>query len=452
MHALKAILRKCQAVLKPVFDREYAAGMRWHATCRTQAPDDLRALQSKQLVGLVKHFVRVGLYELPEQLGSAMLAESGYLPQLPILTRGGLRDLFPRLARHYQDRRDVYRHLTSGATAEPVEFLHSRLMQRRTGGCNLGMYRLMGWRPGMKRLCLWGNYRDLGLEERQQRGLKGRLLKWLASTRRFGGFTPDEAEYERFINAVRDSPGSAIFGFASLMEDCARWLIRRGDVLPPGHLATAWTCSEPVTDAGRKVMEQAFNVPVREHYGSRECASIATECDHGSLHINPRYIIEVVGYEDGQPCAPGITGKLLITDLFNDATPLIRYQIGDLGAVEWRDCACGWRGPCLIELAGRITDLIVLPSGRRTPSTTFMVVLQDIDGIHQFRTYRRRDQEFEVNYTGRMLDEPTVTQTEQLLSDVLEGAAVRLVHVPEIDRSPAGKLIQYVDLTGNGAE
>ena len=185
---------------------------------------------------------------------------------------------------------------------------------------------------------------------------------------------------------------------------------------------------------------------------SPDDASIATECDHGSLHINPRYIIEVVRYGDGQPCPPGKTGKLLITDLFNDATPLIRYQIGDLGAVEWRDCACGRSGPCLTELAGRITDLIVLPSGRRTPSTAFMVVLQNIDGINQFRTYRRRDQEFEVNYTGRVLDETTVTQTEQLLSNVLEGAAFRLIHVPEIDRSPAGKLIQYIDLTGNGAE
>ncbi|MBN2080839.1 hypothetical protein JW859_01405, partial [bacterium] len=68
----------------------------------------------------------------------------------------------------------------------------------------------------------------------------------------------------------------------------------------------------------------------------------------------------------------------------------------------------------------------------------------------RFRTYRHTEREFEVRYTGRELAAPVARHTRQLLSTAMDGAKMRLTHVAELDPSPTGKLIQYVDLTRNG--
>jgi phenylacetate-CoA ligase len=53
-----------------------------------------------------------------------------------------------------------------------------------------------------------------------------------------------------------------------------------------------------------------------------------------------------------------------VTGLGNDATPFLRYRIGDVGTRLRRPCGCGRPGDVFLDVDGRIEDYVATPDGR----------------------------------------------------------------------------------------
>ena len=76
-------------------------------------------------------------------------------------------------------------------------------------------------------------------------------------------------------------------------------------------------------------------------------------------------IIEIVD-EKSVPVSPGVEGRILCTGLLNEAQPLIRYEIGDLGVWSCESCPCGRSHlPVVQEIVGRLEDVVIGPNGRQ---------------------------------------------------------------------------------------
>ncbi len=422
---------------------DYARGTRWCETGLRLDRDAREARELARLEQLIAGLRRNGFCDAPAFQRFSAAAGAAALRWLPVLTRRDLRELWPRLSKLLVARPDVYSYATGGSTGEPVKYLRSQRLDRLAGGAVYAMHHILGWRPGMERLCLWGSERDIGRAEQEARGLRG----WLQDTAVFGAYAPGQAEYESFAEAVWERPGCAVYGFTSLLIECARVMLERGWQLGPGHVRAAWVGAESLADAQRAVFREAFGVQLRDHYGSRECSSIAAECARGSRHVNPRYVVEVVDPETHEALPAGETGSLLVTDLFNEVTPLIRYEIGDIGAIEWRDCACGRRGPCLTELAGRVAALFTLPSGSKISALFFNHLLKDYPAVHQFQVLRTGASSFELRYRGEELSDEARAGLIEAAARLLEGARVTVARFEKLDRCTSGKLVQYRDLT-----
>jgi len=103
----------------------------------------------------------------------------------------------------------------------------------------------------------------------------------------------------------------------------------------------------------REKVEEVFGCPVYNRYGSREVGDIAGECKyHQGLHVLPwGSYVEIVD-EAGNLVEPGVEGRILVTCLTNYAMPLIRYDIGDRGALAGEfKCPCGRDGQMFARLA-----------------------------------------------------------------------------------------------------
>jgi len=118
------------------------------------------------------------------------------------------------------------------------------------------------------------------------------------------------------------------------------------------------TSSESFTSKQRTIMEKAFDCKVYDQYGSAESVIFAGECEYGKKHISVEYGVAEVLKEDGSIASEG-AGELIVTSLFNDAMPLIRYRIGDLGRISHESCPCGRNTPILEELSGKVGAIIV---------------------------------------------------------------------------------------------
>ena len=447
MSNLMSLLLRAWEYGKTRINADYADGVRLFQAGMKCTMSELEQLQMHRLRTLLSTFA--GLDSMPPQLTQAAGSLAGYpdLRKLPVLTRAGLHQLTDQLGTHYNGRRDIHAFATGGSTGEPVRFMLSDRQRCRAAGIRRQMDRLLGWQPGMPRFALWrANLAETGHRDDQPNRRPFRRQLPTSGSRYFGGFIPSPDDYRRFCTAVRRRPGCAIWGYGSALEDCARLLLAEQQALPAGHVAAAWNCGEMMYEPQKETVRQAFGIRPRELYASRECSGIAMECAAGSLHISPRYIVEAVDPDTGQQLPAGQVGELLISDLFNDALPVVRYALGDLGAVEWRACACGRNSWCLSKLSGRATWLIELPSGRKLSTGIFAAIAVHIPALHQWTVVRRSPAEFEVHYAGSPL---TAAQQAELLASLattLEGAQISIVHTPDLPRAPSGKLLQFVDL------
>ena len=100
-------------------------------------------------------------------------------------------------------------------------------------------------------------------------------------------------------------------------------------------------------------------------YSANEVGYIAFRCrEQGALHVQSESLLVEVLDDAGQPCAPGETGRVVVTSLHNLATPLLRYEIGDYAEVG-APCKCGRGLPVLARVQGRVRNLVRTPDGRR---------------------------------------------------------------------------------------
>lgn len=102
---------------------------------------------------------------------------------------------------------------------------------------------------------------------------------------------------------------------------------------------------EPLSKPRRARISDLWGVPVVEEYGSTETGSLAGECPYGNLHLwADRALFEVFDPDTGKISDEG-TGQLVVTPLYRQAMPLLRYNLEDDVEVSYADCDCGWHLP-----------------------------------------------------------------------------------------------------------
>jgi phenylacetate-CoA ligase len=127
-----------------------------------------------------------------------------------------------------------------------------------------------------------------------------------------------------------------------------------------------WT----LTDDTRAAIGEAFGCDPVDAYGATETVWVGMECrERNGIHV-PHHRLIVQAARPGNPFQPvgeGEVGELVLADVAPRTMPFLRYRIGDLGAVVHDPCRCGRAGPRIVNLLGRIMDLLVATDGRPVP-------------------------------------------------------------------------------------
>jgi phenylacetate-CoA ligase len=132
----------------------------------------------------------------------------------------------------------------------------------------------------------------------------------------------------------------------------------------PPALRQVRTIGETLSDEIRKRCRQAGGIEVVDLYSSQEFGIIALQCPvSGLYHVQSESLLVEVLNDDGQPCKPGEIGRIVITDLHNFATPIIRYEIRDY-AEAGPACPCGRGLAALARIMGRRRNMVVFPQRR----------------------------------------------------------------------------------------
>ena len=330
-------------------------------------PADLDALQSAQLERVVRHaFETVPYYA--ERFAAAGIRlpakiDHAFLRTLPISTRDELQLAGDRLTstRPPKEHGPVQFATTSGSTGKPLRFARTAVTH-------------LNWLVFALRDHLW-----------HRRDFRGRhcairfALPGIAEAPH-GEIGPNWGEVVAPIYA--SGPAARLNSAASPAEQLD-WLRRQapdyllsapsnllalaahaantGETLP--KILELRTVGEKLTPADRRRLREAWQAEVVDIFTCEEAGYLALECpSHEGYHVQSENVwLEVVD-DEGNPCAQGRPGRVLLTSLNNFATPLIRYEIGD-HAEFGPPCPCGRGLPVLSWIHGRTRNRVTLPDG-----------------------------------------------------------------------------------------
>ncbi len=119
------------------------------------------------------------------------------------------------------------------------------------------------------------------------------------------------------------------------------------------------TGSEKLSSSLRKKLSVKFpKSRIIETYGCSECVLIGSSCKFGNIHLHEDVcIVEAVKNNEIIEEKYIKSDKIYITNLINDFSPIIRYELND--CIEYIDCFCGKEGKAIL-VHGREDDTLEL--------------------------------------------------------------------------------------------
>lgn len=247
---------------------------------------------------------------------------------------------------------------TGGTSGVPTRVIHDAAF-RDQGRCSrfFSQY-LCGFPWGEPYLWLWGSMAEI---HQARESWPKRIMNRLAAAELINAFQMDEHRLEGYVDRINRSPARHLMAYVDAAAQLARYIRQRGVAIRP--LSSIMACAGPVTDSTRQLLEEVFQARVHNKYGSRDCTDMACECDRGGLHLYSHHVCLEVVDDAGRPVPAGATGRFLVTLLGNSSFPLIRYDIGDRGALCERRCSCGRPFPLLDRVEGRQLEFLRSPRG-----------------------------------------------------------------------------------------
>lgn len=162
-------------------------------------------------------------------------------------------------------------------------------------------------------------------------------------------FHMKEENFPAYIEELNRFRPAALDGTPTAMLEIALYLLKH-DLRLDFPLIAIFPTSETVTPEMRRLIEEAFQAPVFDQYGSSEGAPIISECREHKLHLH---------HETGIIEPYGDLGEVVVTCFTTRGTPLVRYRIGDRMTLGREACTCGLNGPVIESIDGRGTSFIV---------------------------------------------------------------------------------------------
>lgn len=139
--------------------------------------------------------------------------------------------------------------------------------------------------------------------------------------------------------------------------------------------------SELLTEAMRTEMHKLWGeeMLVTSNYGMSELngPGVSGECEYlCGMHVNEDFFIpEIIDPKTGEVLPAGEKGELVITCIYKEALPLIRYRTKDITRLIYEPCKCGRTTVRMENLDGRTDDMLKIRGVNVFPSQIEEVLL-----------------------------------------------------------------------------
>lgn len=312
----------------------------------------------------------------------------------------------------------VYQYTTGGSSGSPLIFHFGKWRQASDAACRIRARRWWGVELGDKEVYLWGAPVELAKTDLIKQ-FRDRLMNQLL----LNAFEMSPANMTQYVRTINKYQPKCIYGYASSLALLAKFCQSENLSIQLSDLKAVFTTGEPLYPEQRKIIQETFQAPVANEFGSRDSGFLAHETPSGQMLLMSESNVMEILDQSGNPVKAGEIGEAVITGLCSQAQPFIRYRTGDMIKASGEYCQDGRGLHVLGGVLGRTTDFIVKQDGTILHALAVIYVLRAIEGVDSFKIIQHSLTELEVQLV------PNVLWRDDFRQHIIDQLRQRLGHI-----------------------
>ncbi|NAY91247.1 CoF synthetase [Muricauda sp. JGD-17] len=297
------------------------------------------------------------------------------LKDFPVINKNIIKENFENLLIKTSSKEKHHKMFTSGSTGIPFMVYQNQGKKNRNTADTIYFAAQAGYTLGDKLL-----YVRLWNENLKKRKIPAFLQNIVQ-------VNIDDLKKEDYIKNLlkklqKDPSPKAWLGYPSGLEKICDYLDKINSRPLDCNVQSIIGMSESLSDHVRSKMWYYFNTPMVSRYSNFENGIIAQQPADGDFFVVnwASYILEILDFNTDEPAKEGQLGRIVITDLYNHATPMIRYDTGDVGALTKIP---SYPFPVLKSVEGRKADILMDTQGNMTSPYKYMSILPAFPELKQ---------------------------------------------------------------------
>jgi len=355
------------------------------------------------------------------------------ISDFPVVRKTTIQDNFEAFQSRKFINEDNFKVSTSGSTGVPFFLFQNKAKRHRNHADAIYFFNQSGFEVGNRlyELEVWRGHNE-----------KGKIKSWLQNAVQFDISRMTDDRIAVFVALLKkDSQNKkTMLGFASSYELIAQYLEKNNITLNNLGITAAVANSEYLNPYTKSTLGRHLNTQVLSRYSSEEVGIIAQqtlESPNRFVINHASYFVEILNLDNDNPVLPGEFGRIVVTDLFNYAMPIIRYDTGDIAKL-----GINKQGVMELEqIEGRKMDVIYDSQGNLVSS--FVIYTKFYNYYHLLKQYQfiqQGEKEYEVKLN---LQDATFSFESELIEDIKSDfgsdADVKITYVDEIPPLSSGK-------------
>ena len=321
--------------------------------------EELQSFRTQALINLIQYaYDHVPYYRekfIAMGLGPDRIKSLEDIKDFPILTKENIRSAGKILRSDNIDQMNVIVSRSGGTTGEPIASYVDRRAQALGTYAYLRGLEWMGWKPGVPMITLFGG----SLQRPTVHSLRTRVRDYSLGEIFLPAFELNRENAASYLQTIRNNSPCTIKGYASALYNLALYAHELNN--QNFEILGIFSTAEYLPDHWAEKISHVFNCPIKCYYGCGEINSLGFQIESSGPYVVPD---EHVLIESVDLSTQGALRKntLLVTDLFNYAQPLIRYELGDIGEVSQPGLFHPTRST-ITNLIGRSSDMFIRKDG-----------------------------------------------------------------------------------------
>lgn len=373
----------------------YTDGVEYSDALRVQLNDLDRKMKSAEYAkqissgALPEQLVKLLQYAVDNSAFYAQQAGFSSLQQFPVMNRDQLNKYYDRIAVHAYDKIKTHKMYTSGSTGVPFAVIQD-LAKRERNIADLKYFGNLAGYSDHDAMC-YLRARPAASKKQQEEDNIWQL----------DSSSLNEKNLTDYFHVIVEKKCTALIGYASTLEIAVDYWINHFE--NETYIKTIISTSEELKSSTRDKLKKFFGESVKIHarYSNSEQGILGQEENiDGEYSLNwASYYFEVLKMDSDETAADGEIGRIIVTDLYNQAFPMIRYDTGDIGMIV----RCPGKLPVLRELKGRQMDIIYDISG--APVSPFLLTrtMRHSKGVKQWQFIQESKTRYvlRIKYNGQ---------------------------------------------------